>query len=91
MKIFDNHAPDVLTYKELKARGDTNLQKCPNSSSWIPARPYPFHDTFGQRLRAAWLVFTGRADALLPVWQSETLEDPLRKATRNPCKEGRHG
>jgi len=34
------------------------------SNSWVPARPlgYP---SIGFRLRATWLVFTGKADALL--------------------------
>lgn len=30
---------------------------------WVPARPLPF-PSFLQRWRAAWMVFTGRADAL---------------------------
>lgn len=32
---------------------------------YAPARPEPYHSIF-QRWRATWLVFTGRADAL--VW-----------------------
>lgn len=92
MRIFKNHAPDVLTYRELQKRGETTTMKCPNSSNWIPARPHPFNDNLLARLRCAWLVFTGRADALLPVWQTETLEDLRRAATRKTaCKEGRHG
>lgn len=31
---------------------------------YVPARPLAFCDRF-QRFKAAWLVFTGRADALL--------------------------
>lgn len=30
---------------------------------WVPARPLGF-ESIGSRLRLAWLVFTGRADAL---------------------------
>lgn len=30
---------------------------------WVPARPLGYM-SFGQRIKAAWLVFTGRADAL---------------------------
>ncbi len=30
---------------------------------WVAARPYGFQ-SFGERLRATWLVFTGKADAL---------------------------
>lgn len=35
---------------------------------WAPARPEPFYRKWG-RLKAAWLVFTGRADAL--VWPGQ--------------------
>ena len=31
---------------------------------YVPARPEPFY-SLTQRWRAAWLVFTGRADALI--------------------------
>jgi len=30
---------------------------------WVPARPLPYYSWI-QRWRAAWLVFTGKADAL---------------------------
>lgn len=30
---------------------------------WVPARPLPFY-SLTQRWKAAWLVFTGKADAL---------------------------
>lgn len=36
--------------------------------SWPPARPLPYETMFG-RWKAAWLVFTGRADAL--VWPGQ--------------------
>lgn len=94
MRIFKNHAPITLTYKQLKENGNTGLSKCPNSENWIPARSYPYHDNLWARLRCAWLVFTGKADALLPVWQEkpDDLADLLRAATRKPaCGEGRHG
>ena len=32
---------------------------------WVPARPYGYHSWRG-RLKAAWMVFSGKADAL--VW-----------------------
>lgn len=37
-------------------------------NNWVPARPlgYP---SYANRFRAAWLVFTGRADAL--IWPGE--------------------
>jgi hypothetical protein len=34
------------------------------NGQWVPARPLGFM-SLSSRLRAAWLVFTGRADALL--------------------------
>jgi hypothetical protein len=30
---------------------------------WVPARPLPW-ESLGGRFKAAWLVFTGRADAV---------------------------
>jgi len=35
---------------------------------WVPARSEPFHSIM-QRWRAAWLVFTGQADALIWIGQ----------------------
>lgn len=92
MRIFKNHAPAVLTYQQIKEGANSAMAKCPNSSNWIPARPHPFNDTLWARLRCAWLVFTGKADALLPVWQAETRDDMLKAAThKSACKDGRHG
>lgn len=34
------------------------------NGKWVPARPIGFQ-SLGSRLRATWLVFTGRADALI--------------------------
>jgi len=34
---------------------------------WVPARPFGFFP-LRHRLKAAWLVFTGKADALLWKW-----------------------
>lgn len=49
----------------------TNRVKCKqnNSAGWIPARPENFkHEGFKRRIKAAWLVFTGKADAV--IWPS---------------------
>jgi len=35
---------------------------------YVPARPMGFQ-SFNQRVRAAWLVFTGKADAL--IWEDQ--------------------
>lgn len=39
--------------------------------AYYPARPLGFY-SLGNRLRCAWLVFTGRADAL--IWPPESLD-----------------
>lgn len=31
---------------------------------WVPARPLPWESSIFGRFKAAWLVFTGRADAV---------------------------
>lgn len=40
----------------------------PTSQTWVPARPVHY-DTIKNRLKAAWLVFTGKADAV--VWPGD--------------------
>lgn len=49
---------------EMVASNETQL----SDGRYVPARAEPF-DSFFQRWRAAWLVFTGRADAL--VWPGQ--------------------
>lgn len=46
---------------------------------WIPARPLPYY-SWRARWRAAWLVFTGRADAL--VWPETKDASAKGKARR---------
>ena len=47
---------------------DTNTRTQDKYGAWVPARPLPYyHSGLGNllnRLRLAWLVFTGRCDAL---------------------------
>ena len=38
------------------------------SGEWVMARPEPFH-SFVYRWKCAWLVFTGKADAL--IWRGQ--------------------
>jgi hypothetical protein len=51
--------------------GAVSLAKCANENAvningrWVPARPLGFQSFFS-RVRCTWLVFTGKADAL--VW-----------------------
>lgn len=91
MRIFKNQAPQVLTYGKIADNASSTTAVCLNSGKVIPPRFHPLDNTLCARLRCAWMVFTGRADALLPMWQEETMEDLLRAATKKPLKEGRHG
>lgn len=47
-----------------------NMLRLSKTGEWVPARPEGYPSIF-HRFRAAWLVFTGRADAL--VWDETTL------------------
>jgi hypothetical protein len=40
-----------------------------SDGTWAPSRPLPFYGSPLRRLRLAWAVFTGRADALFWVRQ----------------------
>ena len=44
-------------------KGAEDVQTSLPDGHWVPARAFGL-DTLGNRLRAAWMVFTGRADAL---------------------------
>ncbi len=58
--------PNIFFLKDLLEMVDTVSTEI--NGKWIPARPlgYP---TLGSRLKAAWMVFTGKADAV--VWPGE--------------------
>lgn len=56
-----------MSDKWLQDIRNTSCEPVPNEG-WVPARPLGFA-SFRSRLRAAWLVFTGRADAL--VWPKQ--------------------
>jgi len=59
--------PNILRVRNLVEQANAMQQKVPPGVAWVPARPsgYP---GFWNRIRAAWLVFTGRADAIL--WEA---------------------
>ncbi len=62
-------APNLLTIADVLDAVRTGPQSnAPGSPMWYAARPIGF-DTIPHRLKCAWLVFTGRADAL--TWYSE--------------------
>jgi hypothetical protein len=55
--------PNLWTLKELLSSVNANAAQIA-PGEWVPARPLGF-PSFPSRVRCAWLVFTGRADALL--------------------------
>lgn len=46
-----------------------NNQAGLSNGRWVPSRTYGHRQGFFERLYAAWLVFTGRADAL--IWMED--------------------
>lgn len=54
--------PSILTADEALARNMLNV-RINIDDAWVPCRPEPFW-ALPERWRAAWLVLTGRADAL---------------------------
>ena len=56
-------APNVIQLRHLAEM--TSTAQAEINGHWVPLRPMGFF-SLGSRLRAAWLVFTGKADAL--VW-----------------------
>jgi len=61
MKKMFNNAPSIYTLKGLW-RATQGCEKCINDK-WVPARPCGFY-SIGNRFKAAWLVFSGKADAV---------------------------
>ncbi len=55
--------PDIHEADTLLGRNETWPRTQLKDGRWVPSRPEPFF-WIGQRWKAAWLVFTGRADAL---------------------------
>jgi hypothetical protein len=56
------NAPNIIKLENLYSSTDCS-QACIDGK-WVPARPCGFY-SIGNRAKAAWLVFTGKADALL--------------------------
>ena len=65
-----NRAPDEVTIDDL-ARRFSEGPHCEIDGKWMPCRAYGY---FGlrSRIRLAWAVFTGRADALF--WPGQDLK-----------------
>jgi len=58
-----NRAPTIFTLDGLLSVVRDGPQSSNGKHGYVPARPLGFY-SFGNRLRAAILVFTGRADAV---------------------------
>ena len=54
--------PSIRDVRDV-VKGASELQAGLPDGRWVPARPEPFVGGF-RRFKAAWLVFTGKADAL---------------------------
>ena len=58
-------SPNIWNLKRLVEHCNKNEVSCQISTGdWVPARPLGY-DSISNRLRAAWLVFTGNADAVI--------------------------
>jgi hypothetical protein len=49
--------------REIIETANQNMTRVPPGMAWVPARAYGY-PSFCSRVKAAWLVFTGKADAL---------------------------
>lgn len=59
--------PNILTARWFTTQAAETQYRVPPGMSWVPTRPmgYP---AFWHRCKAAWLVFTGKADAV--TWEA---------------------
>jgi hypothetical protein len=64
-----NKAPNVWNLLDLTSYCVNGNVSTEHKGKWYPARPLGFY-SMGTRIRAAWMVFTGKADAVIwPVGQ----------------------
>ncbi len=54
-----NKAPNILTFEDLSSAHENQTEI---NGKWVPARPLGLF-SFHWRLKLAWMVFTGKADA----------------------------
>ena len=73
--------PAIIHLTEQWLCGLTDTQVGLPDGRWVPARCQPFYGRLG-RWRAAWLVFTGRADALVWPGEQEEREHPCPRTER---------
>jgi hypothetical protein len=58
-----NKAPNILKFDDVDGRHGQSEAKI--NGRWVPARPVGYL-SLGWRIKLAWMVFTGKADAF--VW-----------------------
>ena len=56
--------PNLITVRSIIDRGNDVQARVPPGMAWVPARPLGL-PSFPHRIKCAWLVFTGQADALI--------------------------
>lgn len=57
------NAPSIISVARVVELAHSTQCQLPDGR-WVPARPLGYF-SFARRLRAAWLVFAGKADALI--------------------------
>lgn len=60
--------PNIISVRSVIETASQVSTRIPPGMAWVPARPLGF-PTFRHRMKATWLVFTGRADAL--TWEGQ--------------------
>lgn len=60
--------PGIVQVGDIIANANAVQHQIPPGMAWVPARPLGYA-SWRHRWKAAWLVFTGRADAL--VWPGQ--------------------
>ena len=55
--------PNIISVRSIIENANQNMARVPHGMAWVPVRAYGY-PSLGQRFKAAWLVFTGKADAL---------------------------
>lgn len=60
--------PNIISVRSVIETASQVSTRIPPGMAWVPARPVGYQ-SFTYRMKAAWLVFTGRADAL--IWEGQ--------------------
>jgi len=61
----------IVTYRDLENGPQTSIKE-----KWLPARPLNYqYRSFFERIREAWLVFTGKCDPFL--WPENDWREPI--------------